>query len=130
MDSEQIRQTIRENSAEIVRLHNRTHETSGSRGQSPQALADWQGACAQFQNKANSSVMDSRSQKRDLGQPFKVALVPDVADSPDGIRSVVGHEQRSVLAHGHAYRPSPYLVVSDGEAGQKVLVFTGGMAVL
>src|SRR5215831_2323586 len=48
MDSEGIKNKIRENAAEIVRLHSRIHETYARRSQSPEKKREWKEACAEF----------------------------------------------------------------------------------
>jgi hypothetical protein len=48
MDSELIRERIRESAAEIVRLHSRIHETYARRSESPERMREWKGACAEF----------------------------------------------------------------------------------
>src|SRR6202044_1015194 len=47
-----------------------------------------------------------------------------VTNAPDGVRSVVGDQQRSVLSHGDADRPSPDVPVVEHKAGQEILVLT------
>ena len=49
---------------------------------------------------------------------------------PDGARTVIGHEQGAVAALRDAYRPAPDLAVGGDEAGEEVLVFAGGVAVV
>ena len=48
MDSERLKQTIREGAAEIVRLHSRIHETLTDRGKNPEKRREWEKACAEF----------------------------------------------------------------------------------
>lgn len=48
MDSERLRQRIRENAAEIVRLHSRIHETFVHRSKSAEKRHEWEQACAEF----------------------------------------------------------------------------------
>lgn len=48
MLSEQMRQTIRENAAEIERLHRRIHVTRASITAAPESPAAWRDACAEF----------------------------------------------------------------------------------
>ena len=48
MDSDRFRHKIREDAAEIVRLHSRVHETFSARDHSPEERAEWEEACAQF----------------------------------------------------------------------------------
>jgi hypothetical protein len=47
MDSERIREQIRENAAEIVRLHSRIQETYLN----PEKLREWEQACAEFHSR-------------------------------------------------------------------------------
>jgi len=48
MDSERLKQKIREGEAEIAGLHSRIHETLPQRGKSPEARREWEQACAEF----------------------------------------------------------------------------------
>jgi hypothetical protein len=51
MDSERIRQQIRENAAEIVRLHSRIRETYAQRSKSSQKMEEWKRACAEMHSR-------------------------------------------------------------------------------
>src|ERR1700729_815333 len=57
-------------------------------------------------------------------------LFPSVCDAPDGIRSVVRHQQRSVGRHGHSHRPPPNFAVVEHKASQEILIVAAGMACL
>src|SRR5215472_2311037 len=48
MDSERIKERIRENAAEIVRLQSRIHETCTQRSKSSEKMREWKQACAEF----------------------------------------------------------------------------------
>ena len=48
MDSERIKEVIRKNAAEIVRLHSRIHETVRHRQESLKKRIEWEQACAEF----------------------------------------------------------------------------------
>jgi hypothetical protein len=48
MDSEHLRQQIRDNAQEIVRLHSRIHETYLQRSESRDKRGEWEKACAEF----------------------------------------------------------------------------------
>lgn len=48
MDSERLKQRIRENAAEIVRLHSRIGETFEQRSKSAEKRREWEQACAEF----------------------------------------------------------------------------------
>ncbi len=48
MDNGDLKDSIRQNAAEISRLHARIRETLGARGKGARELADWQRACAEF----------------------------------------------------------------------------------
>jgi hypothetical protein len=48
MDSDRIKERIRRNAAEIVRLHSRIHETLKHRTKNPEKRRKWQQACAEF----------------------------------------------------------------------------------
>ena len=48
MDSDRLKQRIRESAAEIVRLHSRIHETLAHREKSPKKRREWEQACADF----------------------------------------------------------------------------------
>jgi hypothetical protein len=48
MDSERIKERIRESAAEIVRLHSRIHETLSERGKNAQKRQEWETACSEF----------------------------------------------------------------------------------
>ena len=48
MDSERMKQRIRENAEEIVRLHSRIGETFTRRSQSPERMREWKEACTEF----------------------------------------------------------------------------------
>jgi len=54
MDSDRIREKIRENAAEIVRLHSRIHETVRRRGENPKKRLEWEKACAEFHARYSS----------------------------------------------------------------------------
>src|ERR1700722_16089336 len=57
-------------------------------------------------------------------------LFRGVCDAPDGIRSVVRHQQRSVGCHRRSYRPPPDFAVVERKASQEILVVAAGMACL
>jgi hypothetical protein len=48
MDLERLKQRIRENASEIVRLHSRIHETFVHRWKSAEKRREWEQACAEF----------------------------------------------------------------------------------
>ena len=48
MDSERLKQRIRENAEEIVRLRSRIDETYVRRSQSPERMREWKEACTEF----------------------------------------------------------------------------------
>jgi hypothetical protein len=48
MNSERIKERIRESAAEIVRLHSRIHETLPERGKNAQKRQEWEKACSEF----------------------------------------------------------------------------------
>jgi hypothetical protein len=48
MDSGHLKQRIRENEAEIVRLHSRIHMTFAHRPKNPDKRREWEQACAEF----------------------------------------------------------------------------------
>jgi hypothetical protein len=48
MDSELIKERIRENAAEITRLHSRIDETYSHRSESAEKRHEWEQACAEF----------------------------------------------------------------------------------
>ena len=48
MDSYRIKERIRENAAEIVRLHSRIHETVKHRTKNPEKRREWEQACEEF----------------------------------------------------------------------------------
>jgi hypothetical protein len=48
MNSELIRERIRENAAEIVRLRSRIDETYARRSESPERMREWKEACSEF----------------------------------------------------------------------------------
>ncbi len=49
---------------------------------------------------------------------------------PDGAAAVVGYVEAAVGAYGYAYGAAPDLAVGGYEAGEEVVVFAGGVAVL
>jgi hypothetical protein len=49
-----MKQRIRENAAEIVRLHSRIGETYARRSQSPERMQEWEKACAEFHARYDS----------------------------------------------------------------------------
>jgi hypothetical protein len=51
MDSDRIKQSIRESAAEIVRLHSHVHETLTEREKSPEKRREWEKACAEFHSR-------------------------------------------------------------------------------
>src|SRR6516162_11842298 len=53
-----------------------------------------------------------------------------VAYPPDRSRTVVSHEQRSILADGDTHGTSPDVAALGYEAGQEVFVFACGMPIL
>jgi hypothetical protein len=48
VDSDHLKQSIREGAAEIVRLHSRIHETLADRKKRPEKQREWEKACAEF----------------------------------------------------------------------------------
>jgi hypothetical protein len=48
MPSDQIKQLIEANSAEVARLHKRIHETFARRDMSPEKRVEWKRACEEF----------------------------------------------------------------------------------
>ena len=48
MDSERLKQRIRENAAEIVRRHSHIDETYARHSQSPERMREWEEACTEF----------------------------------------------------------------------------------
>ena len=54
MDPDGIKRTIRENAAELVRLHARIHETYAERRLSPKSWSEWEQACDEFHGRGNS----------------------------------------------------------------------------
>src|ERR1700675_1300293 len=59
---------------------------------------------------------------------FTRALVVStrVADAPDGVRTVIGYQQRSVLSHGDPDRPPPHVLIVDHKSGDKIFVLAAG----
>jgi len=51
VDSERIRQQIRENAAEIVRLHSRIRDTYKQRSRSAENMREWERACAEMHSR-------------------------------------------------------------------------------
>ena len=51
MDSERIKEQIRENAAEIVRLQSRVHETYAERSKSTEKVQQWKQACTEFHSR-------------------------------------------------------------------------------
>src|SRR5712671_2736167 len=51
-------------------------------------------------------------------------------DAPDRAVAVLAHQQCAVLRDGDADRAGPNSSIADHEAGQEILVFAGGLAVL
>jgi len=48
MDSKRIKETIRKNAAEIVRLHSRIHEAVRNRNESAKKRLEWEQTCAEL----------------------------------------------------------------------------------
>ncbi len=57
-------------------------------------------------------------------------LLAYVGDVPDGAAAVVGYVEAAVVAYGDAYGAAPDLAFGGYEAGEEVVVFAGGLAVL
>src|ERR1700720_2072901 len=55
-------------------------------------------------------------------------LIGCVADAPNGVRTVIGHEERAIRSHGDADRASPDVAVVDHEPSDKILVLAAGTA--
>ena len=53
-----------------------------------------------------------------------------VGDSPDGVRAVIGHHQRSIPRDCDTHGASPQISVGSHKASQEILVFAGGVAIL
>ena len=53
MRSADLKTTIQGNAAEIVRLHERVHETAQLRSRDAESLADWKRACEEFHSRYN-----------------------------------------------------------------------------
>src|ERR1700676_4935379 len=51
-----------------------------------------------------------------------------VTDTPDGVRTVIGYEERAVGRHGDADRASPDVAVVDHKTGDEILVLATGLA--
>jgi hypothetical protein len=51
MDSEQVKNKIREDAAEIVRLRSRIRETYAQRSKSPEKMRVWEQACAEMHSR-------------------------------------------------------------------------------
>jgi hypothetical protein len=51
MDSERLKEQIRENAAEIERLRLRIHETYAERSKSSEKMQQWKQACAEFHSR-------------------------------------------------------------------------------
>jgi len=51
MNTNRLKDQMRANAEEIVRLHSRVHSTFKKRDNGPEARADWEGACAEFQKR-------------------------------------------------------------------------------
>ncbi len=66
------------------------------------------------------------------GPPARAAggcrLFARIGHPPDGVRAVVGDQQRSILGHGDAHRTAPHLAVGKHEAGEEVFIFSRGLA--
>jgi hypothetical protein len=58
------------------------------------------------------------------------ALFSRINDAPDGTRSVVGDEDRSVVGLCNAYGTAPCRAVRICESGEEILVLAGCMPVL
>src|SRR5271168_1245053 len=54
--------------------------------------------------------------------------LPGVADSPDRVRTVVAHQQRTIRSHGYTYGTSPDVAIRQYEAGEEVFILTAGMS--
>jgi hypothetical protein len=54
MDSDRIKERIRENAAEILRLHSRVHDTLRGRHENPKKRLEWEQACAEFHKRYSS----------------------------------------------------------------------------
>src|SRR5438045_2287005 len=55
-------------------------------------------------------------------------LFPRITNTPDRFSPIVAHEQRAIVAHGHAHRTSPDFAFGRNKAGKEVFVFAGGFA--
>lgn len=73
MNSERIRQKIRENAAEIVRLHSRIHETCAERSKSAEQMQEWERACAEMHSRYAALAFPGGEQ----GDVLKRILVGD-----------------------------------------------------
>src|ERR1700730_15885715 len=54
-------------------------------------------------------------------------LLSRVTDPPDGIRTVVGNQQRAVRSCGDGNRTSPDTPIVNHEAGHEILIFAAGL---
>ena len=43
-----------------------------------------------------------------------------IAHPPDGVRTVVGNQQRSIFGYGNAHRPAPHFAAGENEASEEV----------
>ena len=50
-----------------------------------------------------------------------------VNNAPDGIRTVITDQHRSILSHRDPHRSSPDVPIVDHESGQEILVLAAGM---
>src|SRR5207237_9645887 len=65
-----------------------------------------------------------------LPKPAPPAASLRATDPPDCVRSIVAHEERAVGRPGDSDRTTPDTVLVNHEASEKVLIHSGGFAVL
>src|SRR5437660_3946062 len=53
-----------------------------------------------------------------------------VADAPDGVRAVIGYQQRSVMSYSDADRPAPHVSIVDYKSGDKIFILAARSACL
>src|SRR5271167_357194 len=71
---------------------------------------------------------DKPSLTRDSPRSIAQWLLSCVADSPDGLRAVIGYEQRAILGDGDAHGPSPNVAIIHDESCHEIFIFAGSVA--
>src|SRR6184192_1564057 len=80
--------------------------------------------------RAGASLAGKDSSSASVTGSIRGVLFAVIRDPPNGVRSIVGDEERAVGANGDADRAAPHVAVGRDEAGEEVLEFARRVPIL